>query len=108
MGLHCSHFHGRGKWGIRFDPDNCEALCYGCHSHLGQKPALHRDRKLKLLGQEAFDALQQRANDIKLGRGVKRAQKEVAAHYRHEHKGMLEKRSNGVTCRLAFGGWQCD
>ena len=30
-GLECSHHHGRGNWSIRFEPQNAEALCTGCH-----------------------------------------------------------------------------
>ena len=60
--LHCSHFWSRGSWSVRFDEDNCQALCYGCHSYLGGNPQEHREFILDKLGQERFDALQKRRN----------------------------------------------
>ena len=62
MGLHCSHFYGRGNWAVRFDPDNAVALCYGCHRFLGSNPVDHRDFILKRLGKERFEDLNQRRN----------------------------------------------
>lgn len=35
QGLHCSHFWGRGRENTRFDPDNADALCFGCHQLWG-------------------------------------------------------------------------
>lgn len=35
QGLHCSHYYSRGKHSVRFEPDNCIALCYGCHNLWG-------------------------------------------------------------------------
>jgi len=60
--LHCSHFWSRGSWSVRFCQDNCQALCYGCHSYLGGNPQEHREFILNKLGQERFDALQKRRN----------------------------------------------
>jgi len=60
--LHCSHFWSRGAWSVRFDEDNCQALCYGCHSYLGGNPQEHREFILNKLGQKEFDALQKRRN----------------------------------------------
>jgi len=60
--LHCSHFWSRGSWSVRFDEDNCQALCYGCHSYLGGNPQEHREFILNKLGQKEFDALQKRRN----------------------------------------------
>lgn len=105
MGLHCSHFHGRGKWSVRFDPENCEALCYGCHQHVGSHPPIHEYRALQRLGTLRFDALQGRAECTFNGRLAKRSQREIAAHYRAEHKRMLAERANGAIGRLEFAGW---
>ena len=60
--LHNSHFFSRGKWGTRFDPDNCISLCYGCHSyfdHAGK--AEYTLFKINELGQKGFDYLTLRA-----------------------------------------------
>tara|TARA_B100001250_G_scaffold157356_1_gene135213 strand:- start:200 stop:583 length:384 start_codon:yes stop_codon:yes gene_type:complete len=65
--LHCSHFWSRGNWSVRFDEDNCEALCYGCHSYLGGNPVEFHKYYLEKLGQERFDALEKRKNTTKSG-----------------------------------------
>lgn len=33
--LHCSHYFSRVKECTRFEPDNCIALCFGCHNLWG-------------------------------------------------------------------------
>jgi len=65
--LHCSHFWSRGNWRVRFDEDNTEALCYGCHSYLGGNPVEFHKYYLEKLGQERFDALEKRKNTPKSG-----------------------------------------
>ena len=65
--LHCSHFWSRGNWSVRFDEDNCEALCYGCHSYLGGRPTEHHEYYLDKLGEERFEDLRKRKNDHKSG-----------------------------------------
>lgn len=62
ISLHCSHFHGRGKKSVRFDPENAVALCFGCHQHMGAHPQEHRDFFFKRLGEKKYDALTIRAN----------------------------------------------
>jgi len=57
MGLHCSHFVGRSNYATRFNEDNCEALCFGCHRILGGNPIEHREHKLMILGEERFQEL---------------------------------------------------
>lgn len=61
QGLHCSHFWGRARESTRFDPENAVAHCHGCHSYLTANPELHREWKLKQIGQEAYDRLMVRA-----------------------------------------------
>lgn len=95
-GLHCSHFHGRGKWAVRFDPDNAEALCMGCHLYLTANPAEHRARMALKLGPWRFEALQERANDAGRGRVARRDQKAVAAHYRRLYADMLKTDSRDL------------
>lgn len=59
--LHCSHFYSRGKWGTRFDEDNCIALCYGCHRYMDKHIGEYEEYKIHQLGQQRFDALTVRA-----------------------------------------------
>lgn len=61
MALHCSHYHGRAKRSTRWDEENCDALCYGCHVYLGSHHDDYRDWKIARLGQERFDFLNMRA-----------------------------------------------
>ena len=62
-GLHVSHYWGRARENTRFDPENCIALCYGCHMIWG-----HGDGRgdyvsfmKKRLGDKGYDLLQVRA-----------------------------------------------
>ena len=64
-GLHNSHFWGRRNKSVRFDPENCIALCYGCHSHFTANPVLHRMFFLRRLGEIRYNALMVRANTPK-------------------------------------------
>lgn len=86
--LHCSHFWTRGNWSVRFDEDNCEALCYGCHRHLGSNPVLHMEHKLAKLGEKRFDALRDRRN-----RSLKSGEKKylLSKEFRSEVSKKLEK-----------------
>lgn len=61
--LQCSHFWGRGCKGTRFEPDNAEALCYGCHSLWeGNKQGAYRYFKLKRLGEKRYKTLEVQAS----------------------------------------------
>jgi len=60
--LQCSHFHGRRKKSVRFDPDNCMALCMACHQYFGENPLEHVAWMKNKLGARKFDALTLRAN----------------------------------------------
>lgn len=58
----CSHYFGRGKEGTRFEPDNCDALCFGCHQEWGSNDReSYRQFKIKQLGEQRFKTLQLQA-----------------------------------------------
>jgi hypothetical protein len=60
--LQNSHFWSRNNWATRFDEENCDALCYGCHSLWeNDKQGDYRDWKIKQLGREKYDKLEWRA-----------------------------------------------
>lgn len=69
--LHASHFWAVGFTATRFDFDNVDALCYPCH--YGQmrsgweynKQGDYRTYMIKKLGQEGYDALEQKARSQK-------------------------------------------
>lgn len=60
-----SHFWGRANSATRYDPENCDGICGGCHMrHEGNKQGLYREKKIAQLGQERYDALMKRAHSI--------------------------------------------
>ena|SRR3990167_9602660 len=65
-GLHCSHYFGRAKESTRFDPENCDALCYGCHQYWGSTDREgYRNFKIIQLGDAYWKRLMLRANSFK-------------------------------------------
>lgn len=62
--LQCSHFHGRRKKSVRWDPDNCVALCFHCHQRFTENPMTHVSWMQRHLGEVRFQSLQVRANNI--------------------------------------------
>jgi hypothetical protein len=59
--LQCSHFFGRSRKSVRWDPDNAAGLCFGCHQYLGSHPLEHTEWFKVRLGEGAFDMLNHRA-----------------------------------------------
>lgn len=102
-GLHCAHFHSRGKWGTRFDPNNVASLCYGCHSYLDRTPLEKIKWFTDHVGEGMIEILQQKANDTR--HGMKKMKKEISAHYRAEHKRLKALRAEGVTGKLEVIGF---
>lgn len=102
MALHCSHFFGRGKWSTRFDPKNCEALCYGCHMYVTAHPEEHRQEKISRIGQEEFDKLSIKAYSSILGKKARKSERQISKHYLAEFKLLERKRNNGDQDRIEF------
>jgi len=60
--LENSHYWGRANKSTRFDPENCDLLCFYCHlTHEGSKQGFYREWKLKQLGTKKYNALERRA-----------------------------------------------
>lgn len=60
-----SHFFGRGKESTRFEPDNCDTLCYACHFLWGGTDhEAYRRFKIKQLGKERFKHLDVQAHTL--------------------------------------------
>lgn len=78
-GLHCSHFWPRGISATRYDPENCDALCYACHYGNNRgweraKQGEYRDFKISQLGQDGYATLRIRAGStVPRNRAVKAA-----------------------------------
>lgn len=62
QGLHAAHFHARRKESVRFDEENVDALCAGCHKYFTNHYTEHKEWKLQQLGQDKYDLLTLRAN----------------------------------------------
>jgi hypothetical protein len=61
-----SHFFGRSSESVRFEPDNVDCLCWGCHQIWGSNDReAYRDFKLKQLGEKRFNSLKVQANNYK-------------------------------------------
>lgn len=58
-----SHYFGRRKEGTRFEPDNCDTLCHGCHRYWEKEDReAYRQFKVKQLGEKRHTDLQLQAN----------------------------------------------
>lgn len=63
--LQNSHYYGRGKESTRFDPENCDTLCFGCHQYWGSTDREeYREFKIKQLGEKKYEALKVRARTL--------------------------------------------
>ncbi len=102
-GLDCSHHHGRAAWGVRLDPLNAEALCYGCHSHVGGT----QERREEVLTDQEIDILYEKKRDTNLGKEYRKTKGVglIAKHYREEFNRMQELRDQGETGRIEFIGY---
>ena len=59
----CSHYWGRGAWGTRHDPFNCDTLCFACHRLWGGDERREYEKfKRKQLGEKEYLKLQLRAH----------------------------------------------
>ena len=57
-----SHFFGRGRENTRFDPDNCDTVCFGCHRIWGSDDREgYSHFKIKQLGKRRYNMLNIRA-----------------------------------------------
>lgn len=64
--LQNSHYFGRGNEATRFDPDNCSAVCYGCHVMWGSTDReAYRVAMIRKLGENRYKALIARSNSYK-------------------------------------------
>ena len=65
-GMQNSHYFGRGKEATRFEPTNCDTLCFECHQYWGSEDReSYRDFKIKQLGESGFKFLTIQASGFK-------------------------------------------
>jgi len=104
-GLHCSHYIGRANYSVRFDPYDADAHCYGCHAKFEGNPHIFKAWKESQLGQELYDILIEKSNNVMLGKQARREKQEIAEHYKHEFEIMQTFRSKGMEGRINFRGY---
>lgn len=61
LGLQASHYHGRRKEATRFDPENVDAVCSGCHQYWGENREKYTAWKREQLGENGFFLLEIRS-----------------------------------------------
>lgn len=104
MGLHCSHIFSRRHRTIRWCKENAQALCFSCHQWYGGNPADSGKWIEEVMGEGAIEILREkRDSKVKVS---KLEEKDIAKHYREQHKKLLERRANGETGPLSFESWQ--
>ena len=106
--LYCSHFEGRGKWAVRFEPLNGIALCYGHHRIVGSSPKTHNLLHAEIFGNWAAAIVEEKAQNLELAKAMKRTKGkgEIAKHYKAEYERMMQERAAGVRGRLEFVGFE--
>lgn len=67
--LQCSHFWPRANSATRYDPENSDTLCYGCHYGNARgwehsKQGEYRNFKITQLGKKRYDELEKKADSI--------------------------------------------
>jgi hypothetical protein len=60
-GLECSHFKSRQHKSTRYDPENCDTLCGGCHSHFTKNPDVYRAWRIQRFGEQRIEVLDYKA-----------------------------------------------
>jgi hypothetical protein len=105
MALHCSHYFGRAKKGVRYDGLNAFAHCYGCHKKFGSNPDYFYRHYIDTYGEGALKILREKVEDIMLGKRMVKEHSQISKHYK-EQAGILEnKRFKGVKGWIDFESW---
>lgn len=64
QGLHCAHTFSRRNKSVRWDEANAHALCFACHLWAHGNPTLFTEWVIAEMGQEEYEALRRRANEV--------------------------------------------
>lgn len=85
--MECAHIFGRRAKSVRWSTDNAVCLCHYCHKYFTANPLEFTSWITKLLGQGHMDILREKWQVLMPTNKLLR--KEIAKHYREEHKKML-------------------
>lgn len=83
-----SHFQGRRKEATRFDPENGDTLCGGCHQYFTANPGEHYMWQVAMKGQSTVDAIIIRSNSY-----MKKDRKMAAMVWRQAYKDLKGERN---------------
>ena len=92
QGLDNAHCFGRGNKKTRFEPDNCAALCMGCHSIVDADPEEKRNLFIKKVGKKRYMEL--RVFSHETFRGYKKELKAISKKYRE----LFREINKGTRC----------
>ena len=98
--MECCHIYGRRSAITRWDGMNAVCLTHAEHRKFTENPADFMSWLNSYLGEGHMEILNEKRRGILKNNAATR--KEVSAHYRQQHKLMLEKRADGVTGRIEF------
>jgi hypothetical protein len=83
-----SHFQGRRKEATRYDIENCDCLCGGCHQYFTANPGEHYMWQVAMKGQSVVDAIIVRSNSY-----MKKDRKMAAMVWRQAYKDLKGERN---------------
>lgn len=84
-----SHFQGRRKEATRFNPLNCDTLCFSCHQYFTANPAEHYLWQVQKKGQVTVNEIIVRSNSYK-----KKDRKFDALIWGQAYKDLKNERNN--------------
>lgn len=88
---------------MRYDMENCSALCVVCHDYMGKHPLEHTEWMMTRLGMKRLETLSQRAHaPYKWTPGEKQA---MYKHYQAEAKRLRRLRMDGDRKYLPVENW---
>ena len=88
VGMDCAHIYGRRAKSVRWSLDNALCLCRTCHRIFTENPLDFTHWLESHLGEGHMEILKEKRNLLLETNQALR--KEIATHYRLEHKKMLE------------------
>ena len=86
VAMDCAHIYGRRAKSVRWSLDNAVCLCRTCHRKFTENPIDFTHWLNEYLGEGHMELLNEKRNNLM--KTTKTLRKEIATHYRLEHKQM--------------------
>ena len=103
--LHCSHFFSRAKKAVRYDGNNAFAHCFYCHQMFGSNPYYFVQHYVDMYGKDLLSILQEKSENMSLGKRAHKEKKEISKHYRCEANKLIQIRESGNSEWIDFVSW---